>query len=401
MISTKAASQRTNKHDREKKVLLELVDFYIKTGKPVGSNTLRDLSFDDLSSATIRNYFSRLEEEGYLQQQHSSGGRLPTEKAYRLYVREHCDEPISLEFTDSLNPFDELRDSETKEISSFLQKATAQLASLTRTAVFLSTPKFEQDFIVGIKIMPIDSARCLCVLLTDFGEIITETLEIPHKLSIFSSKRIESYFNWRLTGHNKPTSMRAEEEGLAQSLYNELMLRYIVSHSQFETEDLYRTGFSSLLAYPEFHDSVVLANSLALFENTHGMRLLLKDCMKHNTHKIWIGDDLITYSPNEKLECSIMAIPYRVNNQPIGAIGVLGPIRLPYRSLHCLLYQFADSISQALTRNLYKFKISLRQSKASPYLRQQEWLLIGQTERLLIEDKRSKVSEVNPPSRRK
>ena len=78
--------KRMGKQERERKVLLGLVEYYIQTGKPVGSNTLKEAGFEDLSSATIRNYFANLEEEGYLVQSHSSGGRIPTDLSYRTYA---------------------------------------------------------------------------------------------------------------------------------------------------------------------------------------------------------------------------------------------------------------------------------------------------------------------------
>ena len=81
--------KRVGKQDRERKVLLGLVEYYIQTGKPVGSNALKESGFGDLSSATIRNYFAHLEETGYLIQSHSSGGRIPTDLAYRIYADEN------------------------------------------------------------------------------------------------------------------------------------------------------------------------------------------------------------------------------------------------------------------------------------------------------------------------
>src|ERR1041385_7683673 len=77
------------KSQREKLILFALVELYLKTGKPIGSNTLKDNWFENLSSATIRNYFAKLEEGGYLKQQHSSGGRSPTPLAYKLYADAH------------------------------------------------------------------------------------------------------------------------------------------------------------------------------------------------------------------------------------------------------------------------------------------------------------------------
>jgi len=378
-------TKKTGKQERERKVLLSLIDYYLKTGKPVGSNTLKEVGFADLSSATIRNYFAHLEEEGYLLQQHISGGRIPTDKAYRFYAQEYCHAPYQTNQIDK--KFDELRSTEMREIAIFLQHAAEQLADKCKLAVFLSAPRFEQDFIIAIKLIVIDSERCLCVLVTDFGEIMTEVLYTGTKLSAFTSKRIESYFSWRLTGQNQPEGLTPDEEELAKKFYNEVMVRYIVSYSHFDQEEVYRTGFSTLLAYPEFHDPNALANSLALFENTHGMRLLLKESAKLNTLKFWIGDDLTVYSPEIKPDCAVIAIPYHVNQQAVGAIGLLGPTRMPYRQLFGIINQFADNISEALTRSLYKFKITMRQPKQmSIDLKQKELKLIGQTHRLFIED---------------
>ena len=382
----KLITKKSGKYERERKVLLSLIEHYLKTGKPVGSNTLKETGFADLSSATIRNYFAHLEEEGYLMQQHTSGGRIPTDKAYRLYAQEYCQ--TTEHVADKNLSFEQLRSSETREIIAFLHQAAEQLAEETKMAVFLSAPRFEQDFIIGIKLMPIDSERCLCALVTDFGEIITEVLHTGQKLSAFAAKRMETYFNWRLTNQNKPENLNKEEEELALKLYNELMVRYIVSYSHFDHEEIYRTGFSSLLTYPEFHDPTLLTNSLALFENTHGMRLLLKECCKFKTLKFWIGEDLNPYSPQAKTDCAVIAAPYHINRQPVGAIGLLGPARMPYRQLFLILRQFAESISEALTNSLYKFKISMRQPKQKTIdLKQQEPILIGQAGRLLLEDK--------------
>ncbi|MFH7813426.1 hypothetical protein ACH0C8_16075, partial [Acetobacter lovaniensis] len=89
-------------------------------------------------------------------------------------------------------------------------------------------------------------------------------------------------------------------------------------------EEIYRTGFSQLLAYPEFHDPNALANSLSLFENVRSMRLILRECAKVNRMKYWIGDDLAPFTLSTP-ECSVIAIPYCINHKPVGAVGLLGP----------------------------------------------------------------------------
>lgn len=379
-------SKRPTKHDREKRILLGLVDHYLKTGKPVGSNSLKEAGFEELSSATIRNYFAELENDGFLTQQHASGGRIPTHKAFRLYAQEHAQSPRSTSTDD--DRFKSLRSEETREIASFLQRAGEMLSEQTNCAVFLSAPRFDHDFITEIKVVPLDYHRCLCVLITDFGAIQTEILYSDKKLTAFSAKRIEDYFRWRLTNVNEPENLEPEDFILAQKLYKELMLRFIVAYSNFTDAEIHRTGFSRLLGYPEYQDLAQLSNSMSLFENAHSMRLLLKECSKLNTLKFWIGDDLLPYTTSTP-DCAVIAIPYRINQQTVGAVGLLGPARLPYQQLFSLLQAFADNVSEALTRNLFKFKIGYRQPNAStPYLQKEDHLVLGKSRLLLIEDKR-------------
>src|SRR3989344_4935062 len=87
-------AKKLPKTDREQAVLLGLIELYLKTGKPIGSHTLQENGFESLSSATIRNYFSKMETQGYLKQQHTSGGRIPTEKALRLYADTYHDRGV-------------------------------------------------------------------------------------------------------------------------------------------------------------------------------------------------------------------------------------------------------------------------------------------------------------------
>lgn len=375
--------KKMNKEGREKRVLLALVEYYIQTGKPVGSSSLKEVDIGDLSSATIRNYFARLEQEGYLIQQHTSGGRIPTEKAFRYYAKENVE---SRELPPEVKErCQTIENHDSRKITSYLQQAAEELGRLTHSAIFLSAPRFDHDSITTIKFISIDNTHGLCIIITDFGVIKTEIVYVDKKLSAFSIKRIEDYFQWRLTGHNPPDHIEPDEERLAQKIYNELVVRYIVGYSNFTDYEIYRTGFSHLITYPEFHDATQLATSLSLFENSHSMRLLLKECSKHNAMKFWIGTDLESYStltPN----CAILAIPYRIATQPVGAIGLLSSMRIPYDKLFPLLYLFSDMISETITRNIYKFKIKFRHPHESPALAAENTQLLSQAEPLLLEN---------------
>ena len=365
-------------------VLLGVVELYLQTGKPIGSNTLRENGFDSLSSATIRNYFAKLEEEGFLKQQHSSGGRIPTPAAYRLYAETHLANPLLTQ--EQKEGIQQKLARETREVASYLQHAAEMISELTHCAVFLSAPRFDQDFILDMKLVSIDQHRLVCILVTDFGMIHTEVLYSDRKISSFAIKRMESYFLWRLNGTNKPV-LDEEEEALASQFYKEMMLRHIVSHTHFSAEDLIQAGFSNLLSYPDFNDAAALASGLALFENKQSLRKLLSSCTEEKTLRCLVGEDLLPDSPNTSA-CSILMIPYRIHRSISGAFGILGPNRLPYRQLFGLMQGIADAISDSLTKSVYKYKLSFRQPTPSPlHFKQEGAPSVDQSHRLLLENK--------------
>jgi heat-inducible transcriptional repressor len=366
--------KHSQKQERERRVLLGLVHCYIKTGRPVGSASLQEAGFDNLSSATIRNYFAKLEKEGFLIQQHTSGGRLPTAKAYHLYAetaREELQKDPEFEKQASW-----ILDEESKSLALLLQKVLERLSAETKLPLFFSAPRFDQDYITALRLVPIDASRCLCVIITDFGVVRTEILHLEEKMHAATARRIEAYFNFRLTGYEKPENLTEAEEKLSYALYNEVMVRYLVNYANFIDEEIYRTGLSQLLAYAEMQQPEALAHSLALFENSQSMQLILRECTKANRIKVWIEKDLITYSTTPP-PCAVLAIPYCIKQQPVGAIGLLGPMRLPYRELLALLSAYADAISTVLTRSVYKYKIAFRQPHHSTWeLDQSEQLLL-------------------------
>ncbi len=347
------------KDQRTKLVLLGLVELFLKLGKPIGSNTLRENGFEDLSSATIRNYFAQLEKEGFLKQHHSSGGRIPTELAYKVYI-------------DTVLPASPIQDKdreilqskigqESRKMASYLQNVAETLSDLTGCAVFLSSPRFDHDFIFNIKLVQIDPNRCLCVLITDFGQVQTEVLFVEEKLSSFSLKRIENYLHYRLTGLDRP-ALNEEEERLASNIYKEIMLRHIVTYSNFSSEDVYKTGFSKLLNHSDFNNAANLASGLSLFENDSDMRLILNHCCKNNQLSCLVGEDLSMLASSMK-GCCVIVIPYYIHQTVAGAIALLGPQRIPYKKVFGIMKTASELMSQTLTRSVYKYKITFRRPR--------------------------------------
>lgn len=367
---------------REQQVLMGLVREYINTGRPVSSATLQRSGFESLSPATIRNYFAELEGQGYLAQEHSSAGRVPTAAAFRLYA-----EAIGAE----LNPptvlsaeLEELCQVELRSVSLLIQEALGWLANQTGCCVIASAPRFDSDFVQRVKLVEIDAKRVLVVLITDFGLVHSELISVPLHIRGASMRRVERAMQSRLWGQSPPEEVGAEELQLARQLYDESMMRHIARHSSFWEEDLFRAGLSQLLHFPELSSQRALSESMSLLENHQRLRHMLREAIARDRVLIWMGEELASHT-SEHSALAFLANHYCIGSHPVGAFGVLAPMRIDYRKIIGLLQETCMAISQALTRNLLRFKIVYRQpNSAQRFLTHENQLAIGQMQHLLI-----------------
>lgn len=370
------------KDERELLVLLRLVDLFLKTGKPIASSSLREYGLHEFSPATIRNYFAKLEQNGYLKQPHASGGRIPTQSAYRLYAKTELLNSSSLP-EELRTALEQKLSAPTRNIAQYLQGAAAYLSELTSCAIFLSTPRFDQDFVLTLRLFPIDHERCLGVILTDFGLVHTELLPTPGKIDAAKQERLEAYFSSRIQ-NKQAARLEEEEEKLAQSLYNELMLRHIVHHTNFYRDDLCKTGFAKLLDYYEYKEEPsLLGSALSLFESPQKLSSLLQAGIDKKGAAIFVGEELSAFSDGSA-DSTVITLPYRINQSIVGGIGLLGPMRIPYRTLLPLLTLASELISETLTASVYKFKISYRMPRGdfSPISGQRESLSLENQSRM-------------------
>ncbi len=356
------------KLERGRSVLFSLIDLFLKTGRPIGSKTLMDNGFRDLSSATIRNYFVQLEKEGYLIQQHSSGGRIPTSVALRLYAISHIKKNEPLEKGQQKLLQNELS-RETKEVGYYLQHAGEVLSQISKCAVFFSSPRFDQDFVQKIKLVSINANRYVAVIISQLGVVRSEVLHTKEKIRPACLQKLERFFMDRLneeTEGQKPLHLSPSQSRLAERFYNEILLRHIAGYANFSVDNVEKTGFSQLIKYPELQDARALAHSLSIFENTTHMRNLLSECVSQEKLRVWVGPEA-SYGACPDMNCSIIAIPYFILGRPVGAFALLGPIRMPYKRLFSILRQFETLLSKTLTKTMYRFKITYREA-ASKHL---------------------------------
>ncbi len=364
--------KRFTKEDKERSVLLGLVELYIKTGEAIGSNTLKESGFKHMSSATIRNYFSSLEKKGFLKQQHTSGGRTPSSKGLKAYVDSIKEEKKPLK--SELETLKKNLVKEDKKITDYLNHSCEFLSDLTNSSIFQSSPRFDQDFINSVKLLILDKNRVLCVIVTDFGLIKTEILYSNQDLDEKMIKTVELFFLWRMNKIEKPKINNQPLMKLSQHLYNELMVRYIVGFANVNIDEIYKTGLSKLLNFKEFKDPSLLAEALSIFENTTQMNLILQDAISKNTLTYYIGDDLEKFGYSVK-NVSIICIPYYISNIAVGAIAMLCPIRSNYKKLFSSLKAYSEILSDNLTKNVYKYKITFHQSKDEKTIKDKSILL--------------------------
>ena len=221
--------------------------------------TLQENGFESLSTATIRNYFSKMEETGYLKQQHTSGGRIPTEKAFRLYADTHKNQGCVEEGQEEI--LDEALKSENREIATLINRSADVLSEMTNCAVFVSDAPLRSRLCPRY---PADRTRLFETLVRPHHRF----RPYPHRnhlsrtsgRSFLLAKR-EEYFLWRMNKGEKPLFRDEAEAKLAQRIYNEMMVRHVVGYANFSHEDILRAGLSKLLAYPEFNDAAALARA--------------------------------------------------------------------------------------------------------------------------------------------
>ncbi len=352
----KRLSLRTqDRLERSLAVLFALIELYIRTGRPVGSATLQKHGFESLSPATIRNYLAAFEEEGLLLQEHSSAGRIPTAEAFRIYAHHHLSHPRLPEgLADSLET---IVQGPNRDIGAYLQVVTALVSDLTQCAAFCLSPRFDQDLISRIRLVAIDSQRLIAILVTAFGLVHTELVasnrwRLPNELT-----QLEALLELRLKGIKPEQQVPRPVMHLVEWLYAELLMRQMTRYSETWPEELYRVGASQLLNYPEFTNAIRLSPALTLLEHPTALRELCLESRRSRTTSVFIGRD-IPILTTEEIDCCSMVTPYRMGARVVGAIGVVGPLRLPYGEIVGILEAVSEIVSDHLTQSFRQFNIS-------------------------------------------
>ena len=333
--------------DRRKTSILGTVVYeYIATGEPVGSATLTQKYNLGISPATVRAELASLDEEGYLEQPHTSAGRVPSDRGYRYYVdRLMLPETLTPEERDRIRA--EVRRA-SHQLDTVVDHASHVLSDLTRSIAFAIAPRLSSQIFRHIELIHIGERAVHVVLVTNLGLAAQCTVEIEQQVSADQLVHASNNFNAALQGQPLQDISIERLDRLAglTPLPNDLLRAIAVilaEHSQADVErKLFAGGAHNLLDQQEFRDLRKLRAILDLLEEQQTLYQLLHTSLHGQGPRISIGRELPGVDMNE---CSVVAMPYKVGDRNAGAVGILGPRRMHYARLIALMTCMAESLN--------------------------------------------------------
>ena len=325
--------------DRKYRILQAIIDDYIMTALPVGSRTISRKYEQKLSSATIRNEMSDLEELGYLDSPHTSAGRIPSYKAYRLYVdRMIHPMPLSEEETAFIKDCFDHRINQVEELSARIAKALSSMTHYT-TAVMTRAPREEQVF-SHLQLVPVSDRRSGAVRQT---VIDTEKPIAPDALYTVSqiiSRELEGCAMNQLPA--RLTRLAGGQEGEMRELLG--LLAAQPPEKDGGVGSLVVGGRSNLLSFPEYADVDRAKELLSVLETREKVVSLLSHQGEMEI-SVRIGPET---GMEETKDCSIVTASYRLNDGTVNTIGLIGPTRMQYGKVLSVLGEVGRSITELL-----------------------------------------------------
>ena len=333
--------------ERKFLILQAIIDDYISTAMPVGSRTISRKSGVGFSPATIRNEMSDLEELGYLDQPHTSAGRIPSLKAYRLYVDQlmkvaNLSEEESRNINDHLN----LRTAQTEEV---IRSAAKALSDATHYTSVILAPQLNTLRIKRIQFVPVTSSTALMILVTTGGIVKDAIIHVPAGLTADHLYMISKALTERL--HDQPVHKVREifeqmigETSESRQLLTDVMQVVESKLAAPDGRDVVLGGTSNLLNYPEYSDVNKARNFLSVLETKDRLIPLLKQNGGMEI-TIRIGPET---GIKELEDCSVVSATYRIGEHSQGTLGIIGPTRMNYARVISVLDYMGRALGNLL-----------------------------------------------------
>jgi heat-inducible transcriptional repressor len=320
--------------ERKIKILNAIIKNYLETGEPVGSRTISKYTDLNLSSATIRNEMSDLEDLGYIVQPHTSAGRIPSDKGYRFYVNN-----LIAEKDKEVADMQEWMIEKTEKMESLLKNVAKTLANNTQYATLVSAPSVVSNRLKFVQLSAVDEHQVLSVVVMDGNIVKNKIINVEKPLDNETMLKLNMLLNTNLNGLtvddiNLALITRLKEQA---GIHDEIIAQVLdtVAETITEGDDLqvYTSGATNIFKYPELADSKKASELLDTFEEKQSLMELLSDSTSEGGNtgiQVYIGDE----SPISTMkDCSIVTATYELGDGVKGTIGIVGPKRMDYENV--------------------------------------------------------------------
>jgi len=334
--------------ERKFLILQAIIDDYITTAVPVGSRTISRKSGVGYSPATIRNEMSDLEELGYLAQPHTSAGRVPSYKAYRLYVDQLLNvAKLPMEERERMNSFLSNR---TDQVEALIRRAAAVISDATHYTSVIVSPQLNTLRIRNLQMVPVSDTLALMVIVTNAGIVKDTVIRIPEGISPDVLYEISKMLTEQLA--DKPIEQVRQlfaeiirDMGDHRRLLAEAMQVIEDKMSRTDYSDVIIGGGANMLSYPEYQDISKAQNFLSVLESRDKLK---KALATGNGMEVTIRIGPENTLP-ELSDCSILTATYQAGGQSKGTLGIIGPTRMNYSRAISVLRYMGMALSELLS----------------------------------------------------
>ena len=333
--------------DRKMKILHAVIKNYLETGEPVGSRTFSKYTDLNLSSATIRNEMADLEELGYILQPHTSAGRIPSDKGYRLYV-----DMLMEEKEQELSEMQEQMLDKADKMEQLLKQAARVLASNTNYATMVSTPMNNSNKIKFIQLSMVDEEQVIAVIVLGGNVIKNKIIDVEEPLSNENLLKLNMLLNTTLNGMsieeiNLGLIARLKEQAGIHSSVISNVLDAVADAIQVEEDmQIYTSGATNIFKYPELSDNQSAQEIINAFEEKQQLTELVTQTLakEDNTGiQVYIGDE----TPVQTMkDCSVVTATYELGDGMKGTIGIIGPKRMDYEHVLKSMKRLQNELDQ-------------------------------------------------------
>ncbi len=317
--------------ERKKKILHAVIRNYLETGEPVGSRTISKYTDLNLSSATIRNEMSDLEELGYIVQPHTSAGRIPTDRAYRLYV-----DNMMQEKDKEIEELKGLLVQTEDKMDKVLKNVAKVLATNTNYATVVSAPQIRGNRLKFLQLSRVDENQILAVIVVEGNVIRNEMIHVDEALSDETMLKLNILLNTHLTGLaleeinlGMITALK-EQAGIHGDIVGEVMDAIAQAIKGEEDLEIYTSGTNNIFKYPELADNQKASELINTFEEKKALAKLATEKLadEGNTGiQVYIGEE----APVQAMkDCSVVTATYELGEGMRGSIAIIGPKRMDY-----------------------------------------------------------------------